>query len=311
MRAAANNIAIIRNGAQSETRTSSIICCVWPDTAANPEKVRADLCKPGLPREKVIAAVIRLMEMTLARVGNPEYERENKSFGVTTLKNRHVRITGGRIELDFLAKSNVRHHSVVSDRKLARILRNCRDLPGAELFQYLDEEGRRHSVDSADVNDYLRAASGEDITAKDFRTWAGTNLAFIAFCGLENEPPTRKSQTEVVRAVARQLGNSVAICRKCYIHPAVLNGYLDGSLQLAPTMSRSSAIIRKSGSRSAKYFAYFAGRSARPKFSMSPGLVWERNLVFEPKILMNRTDFRAADPLVFTSISSEQQGTEV
>ena len=194
-------------------------------------RVRADLAKSGLPREKVIAAVIRLMEMTLARIGNTEYERENHSFGLTTLKNRHVQIRGGSIELNFLAKSNVRHHSVVSDRKLARILRNCRDLPGSELFQYVDEEGRRHSIDSSDVNDYLRAVSGEDISAKDFRTWAGTHLAFIAFCALDEKQPTKKSQLEVIRRVAQQLGNTVAVCRKCYIHPVVLSGYLNGSLR--------------------------------------------------------------------------------
>jgi DNA topoisomerase I len=193
--------------------------------------VQADLEKPGLPREKVIAAVIRLMEKTLARIGNPEYERENHSFGLTTLKNRHLRIRGGKIELNFLAKSSVRHHSVVSDAKLARILRNCRDLPGSELFQYLDENGERHSIDSADVNDYLRDAAGEDVSAKDFRTWAGTNLAFLAFGALEEERPTKKSQLEVIRQVARQLGNTPAVCRKCYIHPVVLNGYLEGTLR--------------------------------------------------------------------------------
>ncbi len=193
--------------------------------------MQADLEKPGLPREKVIAAVIRLMEKTLARIGNPEYERENHSFGLTTLKNRHLRIRGGKIELNFLAKSSVRHHSVVSDAKLARILRNCRDLPGSELFQYLDENGERHSIDSADVNDYLRDAAGEDVSAKDFRTWAGTNLAFLAFGALEEERPTKKSQLEVIRQVARQLGNTPAVCRKCYIHPVVLNGYLEGTLR--------------------------------------------------------------------------------
>jgi DNA topoisomerase-1 len=197
-------------------------------------RVRADLATPGLPREKVIAAVIQLMELTLARVGNVEYERENHSFGLTTLKNRHVQIKGGRIELNFLAKSNVRHHTLVSDRKLARILRNCRELPGSELFQYLDEAGQRHSIDSSDVNDYLRSISSEDVTAKDFRTWAATNLAFTAFCALDEKKPSKKSQLQVIRQVAQQLGNTVAVCRKCYIHPVVLNGYLDGSLQGSP-----------------------------------------------------------------------------
>jgi DNA topoisomerase-1 len=194
------------------------------------QRVEEDLAKPGLSREKVLAAVIRLMEMTLARVGNSEYVRQNHSFGITTLKNRHVRIKGGKIELDFLAKSNTRHHSVVTDRKLARILRNIRDLPGSELFQYLDETGERHVIDSSDVNDYLRRISGEEITAKDLRTWAATNLAFRAFCGLSKGPRNKKKQLQVIKDVAIQLGNTAAVCRKCYIHPAVLNGYLVGTL---------------------------------------------------------------------------------
>ena len=137
--------------------------------------VNHDLARTGLPREKVLAAVVRLMEKTLARVGNTEYLRENKSFGLTTLKNRHITIKKDKIELDFLAKSHVQYHRAVSDGKLARILKNCRDLPGSELFQYVDENGTRHSIDSSDVNEYLRKISGREISAKDFRTWAGTN----------------------------------------------------------------------------------------------------------------------------------------
>jgi DNA topoisomerase I len=195
-------------------------------------RVDADLALPGLPREKVLAAVVRLMERTLARIGNPEYARDNNSFGLTTLKNRHVRITRGKIELDFRAKHAIRHHSVVSDRKLARILKNCRDLPGAELFQYLDDNEQRHSVTSSDVNNYLREISGLEITAKDFRTWAATNLAVIEFCNLPGEDkPTKKSELTVIKRVAEQLGNTPAICRKCYIHPAVFSGYLTGALR--------------------------------------------------------------------------------
>jgi putative transposase len=137
--------------------------------------VNHDLARTGLPREKVLAAVVRLMEKTLARVGNTEYLRENKSFGLTTLKNRHITIKKDKIDLDFLAKSHVQYHRAVSDGKLARILKNCRDLPGSELFQYVDENGTRHSIDSSDVNEYLRKISGREISAKDFRTWAGTN----------------------------------------------------------------------------------------------------------------------------------------
>ncbi len=194
-------------------------------------RVDADLSLPGLPREKVLAAVVRLMEDTLARVGNPEYAAQNNTFGLTTLRNRHVRIAGGRIELDFRAKHGIRHTSIVSDRKLARVVKNCRDLPGSELFQYIDDAGERHCIDSEDVNDYLREISGCDITAKDFRTWAATHLAVLALADQAEERPTRKAQVEAIRQVARKLGNTPAICRKCYIHPAVLEGYLDGSLR--------------------------------------------------------------------------------
>jgi DNA topoisomerase I len=194
-------------------------------------RVEADLGLPGLPREKVLAAVVRLMEDTLARVGNPEYASQNNTFGLTTLRNRHVRITGGRIELDFRAKHGIRHVSLVTDRKLARVVKNCRDLPGSELFQYIDEAGERHCIDSADVNDYLREISGRDITAKDFRTWAATNLAVLALAEQEEEKPTKKAQIEAIKQVAKRLGNTPAVCRKCYIHPAVMDSYLDGSLR--------------------------------------------------------------------------------
>jgi DNA topoisomerase-1 len=207
-------------------------------------RVNQDLLRPGLPREKVIAAVVRLMERTLVRVGNTEYARENHSFGLTTLQNRHVTIKRDQVTLDFRAKSGVQCYRVVSDKKLARILKNCRDLPGSELFQYLDENGERHSVDSSDVNDYLRNVSGRDITAKDFRTWAGTNLAIVAFCALKEEKPTKKSELEVVRSVAQQLGNTVSVCRKCYIHPAVISNYHGGALResMASVSQRGSGI---------------------------------------------------------------------
>ena len=194
-------------------------------------RIDADLGRPGLPREKVLAAVVRLMEDTLARVGNPEYAAQNNTFGLTTLRNRHVRIVRGRIELDFRAKHGIRHVSLVSDRKLARVVRNCRDLPGSELFQYIDEAGERHCIDSADVNDYLREISGRDITAKDFRTWAATNLAVLALAAQDEERPTRKSQIEAIKQVAQRLGNTPAVCRKCYIHPGVLEEHLNGNLR--------------------------------------------------------------------------------
>ncbi len=195
------------------------------------KRVEQDLALPGLPRDKVLAAVVKLMEHTFARVGNLEYERENGSFGLTTLRNRHVTVQGAKVELDFRAKHGLRHHSVVSDRKLARILKNCQDLPGAELFQYLDEDGGRHSIDSEDVNAYLREISGADITAKDFRTWAASNLALVALASRGQEPATKKIVVEVVKCVAAQLGNTPAVCRKCYIHPALFESYAAGTLQ--------------------------------------------------------------------------------
>jgi len=193
-------------------------------------RVEQDLRRRGLPREKVLAAVVCLMERTLARVGNPEYARDNNSFGLTTLQNRHVRIAGGRVELDFRAKHGIRHRSIVADRKLARILRNCRDLPGSELFQYIDDAGERRSIDSGNVNDYLREISGAEITAKDFRTWAATNLALLALAERTAEKPTKKAVVEMVRQVAEQLGNTPAVCRKCYIHPAVIESFATGKL---------------------------------------------------------------------------------
>ncbi len=199
-------------------------------------RVQADLARPGLPREKVLAAVVRLMEMTLARVGNPEYARENNSFGLTTLQNRHIRIKRGEVLLDFRAKHGIRHRSVVRDRKLARILKNCRDLPGSELFQYIGEGGELHSIDSGDVNDYLRGISGREITAKDFRTWAATNLAVLALSAMNEQTPTKKATVNAIKQVAEQLGNTPAVCRKCYIHPAVFEGYMAGALKVSATV---------------------------------------------------------------------------
>jgi DNA topoisomerase-1 len=196
-------------------------------------RVEADLGRRGLPRERVLAAIVRLMELTLFRVGNVEYSKANKSFGLTTLRHRHAVIEGDRIELSFRGKSGVRHEGCITDRRLARIVKNCRDLPGYELFQYLDENGERHTVDSADVNHYLREISGEDITAKDFRTWAGTHLAAMAlqeFAPAETKTAAKSAIVRAIEQVAKHLGNTVAVCRKCYIHPAVFEGYLDGTL---------------------------------------------------------------------------------
>jgi DNA topoisomerase-1 len=196
-------------------------------------RVDADLSRPGLPREKVLAAIVRLLETTLMRVGNEEYAQTNKSFGITTLRNRHVRVKGRSITLDFRGKHGVVHHIDLEDARLARIVATCQHLPGQELFQFKDHDEVTHAVGSSDVNRYLQEVSGADITAKDFRTWAGTNLAALALQELAaaTEPlPPKKSVLRAVESVSKLLGNTPAICRKCYIHPAIFEGYLDGSL---------------------------------------------------------------------------------
>jgi DNA topoisomerase-1 len=201
-------------------------------------KIRAqvdqDLARRGLPREKLMAAIVRLLETTLMRVGNEEYARTNKSYGLTTLRNRHAKVEGAsRIRFDFRGKHGTEHHIDLRSKRLAAIVRRCQELPGQELFQYLDEDGAPCAIDSADINDYLRSITGEEITAKDFRTWAGTNLAALALRELETFDTSTKAKRNVVQAVeavAKLLGNTPTICRKCYIHPAIFDGYLDGSL---------------------------------------------------------------------------------
>ncbi|HTV90214.1 MAG TPA: DNA topoisomerase IB [Stellaceae bacterium] len=215
-------------------------------------RVESDLGRAGLPREKVLAAIVRLMELTLFRVGNVEYSKTNKSYGLTTLRHRHAEIDGDEVRLSFRGKSGIRHDGTIRDRRLARIVKNCRDLPGYELFQYLDGDGNRHAIDSADVNDYLRALSGEDITAKDFRTWAGTYLAAAALQEFAAAPDgggstataAKKAIVRAVEKVAKHLGNTAAVCRKCYIHPAIFDGYLDGTL-LQTLARRTQAYLAK------------------------------------------------------------------
>jgi DNA topoisomerase-1 len=197
-------------------------------------RLEDDLALPGLPRNKVLATILRLMERTLIRVGNEEYARENKSYGLTTMRAKHVQITGSRVVFRFRGKSGKLHTVGVEDRRLARIVRQCQDLPGFELFEYLDEAGETRKVDSADVNDYLRAVSGEEFTAKDFRTWAGTVLASMALREFEesaSETEAKKNVAAAIKAVAQRLGNTPAVCRKCYVHPAVLECYLAGKLE--------------------------------------------------------------------------------
>lgn len=189
-------------------------------------RLRKDLGLPGLPREKVLATIVRLLETSFIRVGNEEYARANRSFGLTTLRNRHVEISGSTLRFRFQGKSGKSHTVDVDDRHIAQLVRRCRDLPGQDLFQYLDEAGEPQPIDSGAVNDYLRAISGQEFTAKDFRTWAGTLLAARRLSS-GHEPPTI---LETAKAVAEELGNTAAICRKCYIHPAVLAAHQNGEL---------------------------------------------------------------------------------
>lgn len=197
------------------------------------EQVQHDLRLHGLPKRKVLAAIVALLEKTMMRVGNEEYAQQNKSYGLTTLRDRHIKVKGGHVEFDFRGKHGVDHHIDLDDRRLARIVERCRDIPGQDLFQFLDHDGERHGIGSEDVNHYLHEISGEAITAKDFRTWAATNLAASALAELEKFDSHATAKKEVVKAVesvAKKLGNTPAICRKCYIHPAIFEGYLDGSL---------------------------------------------------------------------------------
>ncbi len=212
-------------------------------------RVAHDIALPGLPRARVLATVVRLLEKTLARIGNEEYARTNKSFGLTTLRHRHAQVHGSHVTFDFRAKHGIERHIDLSDRRLANIIRKLEDLPGQELFQYEDEHGHMHHVDSHDVNAYLQEITGEDITAKDFRTWAATNLAAMALRELERYDSAAAAKKNVLRAVesvAKLLGNTPSVCRKCYIHPAIFDGYLDGSL-LEGLRERAEATLEAHG----------------------------------------------------------------
>jgi len=216
-------------------------------------RVAADLRRTGLPREKVMATVVALLEKTLIRVGNEEYARANRSYGLTTMRNAHAKVRAGGIRFEFRGKSGVSHSVDVQDARLARIVKACRDLPGYELFQYVDESGRRCAVGSADVNDYLRQVCGAAFTAKDFRTWAGTVLVARALAGAARPVTAAAGKRAIVRAIecaAQRLGNTVAVCRKSYVHPAVVEGFLNGDV-IAPSRRAPSRGHRLAGDEAA------------------------------------------------------------
>ncbi|MHC2017212.1 DNA topoisomerase IB [Methylobacterium sp. CM6247] len=196
-------------------------------------RVDEDMSRRGLSREKVLATIVHLLEATLIRVGNDDYARTNKSYGLTTLRDPHVTVAGAELTFRFKGKSGKMWNLSVKDRRVARIVKSCQDLPGQELFQYLDDQGETRDVTSADVNAYLREITGQEITAKDFRTWAGTVLAALAlqeFEAFDSEAKAKKNLRAAIESVSARLGNTPTICRKCYIHPEILDGYLEGAL---------------------------------------------------------------------------------
>jgi DNA topoisomerase-1 len=199
-------------------------------------RIRVDLRQRGLPHRKVVALVVQLLEKTLIRIGNDEYARDNGSFGLTTILDRHAAVAGGAVRFRFRGKSGKTHDVTLDDPRLARLVRQCQELPGSQLFQYRDDEGRVRDLTSSDVNRYLREVMGEAFTAKDFRTWAGTVLAARALRDINDLPGQRPGDPAVLRAVetvAKHLGNTRTVCRRCYVHPAVIDAYLDGSLAAA------------------------------------------------------------------------------
>jgi DNA topoisomerase-1 len=242
-------------------------------------RVAKDLRLGGLPKEKVLATIVRLLECTLIRVGNEEYARAKGSFGLTTLRNRHVEVKSGALVLEFRGKSGIQQRALVSDRRIARIVRDCRDIPGQELFQWVDESGERRPVGSSDVNDYLRDASGGPFTAKDFRTWFAT-LEALELLRKARPASTNDAKRQVlatVKAVSEKLGNTPAICRKCYIHPDVLSAHEAGRLTLlngasAPLALRKLLAPARKSSKSRKNPTYRgASASGRRQRTLTAG----------------------------------------
>lgn len=211
-------------------------------------KVTRDLRKQGIPRDKVLAAIVRLLDTTLIRVGNDEYARDNKSYGLTTLKDQHAQIKGEHLRFVFTGKSGKSWRLTLKDRRVAKVVKAAQDLPGQRLFQYLDDDGAVQHVTSTDINAYLRDISGRDISAKDFRTWGGTVLAAAEFSRLKADAKvTAKANVKAaIETVADSLGNTPTICRKCYVHPALIDAYLDGGFKL-PRAKRQGLSAHEAG----------------------------------------------------------------
>ena len=233
------------------------------------EKADRDTRRAGMTRGKVVATVVRLLERTLIRVGNDEYAKHNGSFGLTTMRDAHVQVKGPRVQFTFRGKSGVAHAIDFEDRRLARIVKACRDIPGYDLFQYYDENGARQAIGSSDVNAYLKNISGEDYTSKDFRTWAGTVHAaeFLRACGpCRSQTEGKRNIVRAVESVAKRLGNTKAVSRKCYIHPTIFDAYVDGLMTKMRVVKRTTrtpyalsdseaavlALLQKSATKTAK-----------------------------------------------------------
>jgi DNA topoisomerase I len=244
-------------------------------------RLAEDQARRGLPREKVLATVVHLLEITLGRVGNQEYVRANRSYGLTTLRDRHVAFEGARLTIEYRGKGGKLHRVSLRDRRLARIVRSCQELPGQHLFQYLDEEGARQPIDSADVNAYLQEIAGEPFTAKDFRTWAATVLASRALAALEvfeTKAAAKQNLNRAIEQVAAELRNTPTICRRSYVHPEVVAAYLDGTLaELLQAETASEEVL--AGLREEEAAALvllerrLAGGSRKPASGAAPALI--------------------------------------
>lgn len=235
------------------------------------KRVREELARPGLPREKILATVVRLLDVTYLRIGGVRYAKENGSFGLTTMRDRHAEVNGGTIRFEFVGKGAKRHTVDVSDPRVARIVKRCQEIPGQQLFQYLEEDGTRRPVASEDVNAYLREITGEEFTAKDFRTWAGTVLALRALAPLEvpaSAAQARRSINEAIEVVADALGNTIAVCRTCYVHPAVIEAYTEGTLaglRIGRVRSKSYAASDRLRPHEAALLRLLRGSTARTR----------------------------------------------